>query len=126
MTTRSIEAKEELLSALNGAHEEYLPTGADILIATYFPPEKVGGIYLPDRTRGENEYQGRVGLVLKVGPMVNSEKIDEIFGGKLPMVGDWVVFRGSDTYTFKLNKVPCRAIEATYIRAIISNPDLIF
>lgn len=123
--------KAEILEKLNGAHFNYHPIGADILVATYMLPEKTsGGIILSDYgTKNENEYQGRVGLVLGLGPLVNSKEIDEFFGGRLPEIGDWIVFRGGDTYTFKLggkDKWPCRTVEAKLVRGFITDPDLIW
>jgi hypothetical protein len=107
--------------------------GVDVLIAIYQRPEKTaGGIYTTDKTRGEDLYQGKVGLVLKIGPAVTPENdnLVEWFGGrhKLPQVGDWVLIRVGDTYTFDFvlpgGKLPCRAVEAKLIRGRVAHPDL--
>ena len=94
-----------------------------------------GGIILTDNAQGEDLYMGKVGLVLKVGPLVHesNESLYKWFGGKLPKPGDWVVVRVGDTYAFDLStgsasgeKVPCRTIEAQQIRGFTTAPDSIW
>jgi len=41
-----------------------------VLVAIYMRPEKTAsGILLPGQTRDEDKYQGKAGLVIKLGPM---------------------------------------------------------
>jgi co-chaperonin GroES (HSP10) len=45
------------------------PTGWHVLTLQYQRPEKTsGGIIFAEKTRKEDEYQGRVGVVLSLGP----------------------------------------------------------
>ena len=127
---------KEIHEKLKGAHEGFRVSGVDVLMAIYQRPERsAGGIILTDNVKGEDLYQGKVGLVLKVGPLVNDRNKDlyNWFGGKLPKAGDWAVVRVGDTYAFDLaagktssDKVPCRLIEAKQIRGLISAPDLVW
>ena len=127
---------KEIHTKLGGAHNDYRVCGVDVLLAIYQRPEKsAGGIILTDNVKGEDLYQGKVGLVLKVGPLVNDKNKDlyQWFGGKLPKEGDWVVVRVGDTYAFDMtsgssvrDKVPCRTVEARQIRGIASHPDLVW
>jgi hypothetical protein len=127
--THSADPDKEILTELSGAQEDFSVTGVDVLMAIYRRPEKTaGGIILTDNVQGEDLYQGKVGLILKVGPLVNSrnQELDRWFGGKLPKVGDWIVVRVGDTYAFNLNKVPCRLVEAKQIRGAIVHPDQVW
>lgn len=121
--------KAVLLAKLNGLHENYRVVGSDILLAIYERPEKTaGGIIIPEEstTRKEDRYQGKVGLILQIGPLVESKDLDNWFSGAFPKVGDWVTFRVGDTYSFEMNKVLCRLIEAKQLRGFVSEPDLIW
>lgn len=62
-----------------------------ILIAIYrHEGVTKGGIHTTVMTEDESDYQGKVGLVLKVGPLVNAPGKDEARGAKIT-TGDWVV-----------------------------------
>ena len=109
--------------------------GGDMLVATYKRPEKTkSGIILTDSVRGEDVHQGKVGLVVKMGPTcyiaADGTKFRDI------KVGDWVVFRPSDGWRVTLNTlqhtvsrddtVDCRIIGDHCIRMTVENPDLIY
>ena len=109
--------------------------GSDVLVALYIPPEKTkSGIILSDATREESRWQGKVGLILKLG---TTAYVDEE-GNKFRdiNVGDWVVFRPSDGWPFQLNTmksriskdsvVDCRVVNDIHIRCRVSHPDVIF
>ncbi len=118
---------KEIYEKLNGAHTDFDTFGTDVLLAIYQRPEKTaGGIYMGDNARGEDLYQGKVGLVLKVGPLVSGPDLDKWFAGKFPKVGDWVVVRVGDTYAFNLNGVPCRTVEAKQLRGRHKEPDMVW
>ena len=69
---------------------------ARVLLALYERPEKMGNIFLPDKTRDEDFFQCKACLVLKLGPnaFVNDSSND--FGGFAASVGDWVYVRMND------------------------------
>jgi len=98
-----------------------------VLVATYKRPEKTaGGIFLTDGTRKEDEYQGKVGLVLKKGPMAFVDDRSISFHGQNVEVGDWVAYRHSDGWALNVNGTHCRVIEDSHVRARIDNPDRIY
>jgi co-chaperonin GroES (HSP10) len=139
------EAKAAMLADL-------LPIVADIdvmrnrvLVATYHRPEKTtGGIILVDDTLNEEKWQGKTGLVLKVGPV--AFQFDEVLeemstnGGdaqaahevhRLPTVGDWVHFRNSDAWDVAIRVAPgigvhCRIIDDACIVGKITDPAMIW
>ena len=101
-----------------------------LLVAVYLRPEKTGGgIILTAATRDEDRYQGKVGLVIKKGPMAFVDEENKWFGGATVDVGDWIVFRPSDGWQMTLNntdKVLCRVIDDVHVRARIAHPDQIW
>jgi co-chaperonin GroES (HSP10) len=107
--------------------------GSDVLVALYIRPEKTrSGIILADATRQEDKWQGKAGLVLKLGPTAyldeNGEKFRDI------SVGDWVIFRPSDGWPVTLravnsvsskDAVACRVVNDLHIKMRVSSPDAI-
>lgn len=95
--------------------------------------ETKGGIILPDQTRAEDRYQGKVGLVVKMGPMafVSDETTKFQPDDKLK-IGDWVVYRASDGWQITLatdyskDNQLCRVFVESDIRAVIPSPDLVW
>lgn len=89
-----------------------------ILVGTYIRSNKTkGGIIMGgDNTRAEDRYQGKVGLVLKLGPMVNGSDRPNILGGPIN-VGDWIMYRTSDAHEFFFTDKD-RPIEGSSVRLI--------
>jgi hypothetical protein len=106
----------------------------NVLVATYIPSEMIGSIIRPDRNLAESRWQGKVGLVLKCGPLAFKDDSLARFGGITINVGDWVIYRPSDgTELFikdhkgALNDgLPCRIIEDTLLKGDTADPSLIY
>lgn len=104
-----------------------------VLVATYIAPEKVGSLYMPDRRIDEDRFQGKIGLVLKVGPTAFVDDGAAKFGGLTVDHGDWVVYRPTDGFEVfirdrrKTNEgLSCRLIEDVFVRGRVSDPSLIY
>jgi len=104
-----------------------------ILVATYIAPEKVGSIIMPDRKIDEDRFQGKVGLVLKVGPLSFEDDGSHTYGGITVKPGDWVMYRPSDAMEVfirdrrRINDgLSCRLIEDVFIKMKVSDPSLIY
>ncbi len=98
-----------------------------ILVAIYVRPEKTsGGIIRPEGNVGEDEYQGKVGLVVKKGPTAFLNTEEEDFQGQNVEVGDWVVFRVGDGWQLTIRDTACRILSDRTIRMRIKNPGDIF
>jgi co-chaperonin GroES (HSP10) len=101
--------------------------GNQVLIGIYLRPEKTKtNIYIPDQTRKEDQWQGKAGLVLKMGPkaFVSDENYD--FGTDKVEVGDWVAIFVADGHKIDINKQLCRLVEDQHIRLKIPAPDLVW
>lgn len=98
-----------------------------ILVAIYKMPEQTqGGIILTAKTRDENIYQGKVGLVVKKGPMAFKDTETLKFEGQDVAVGDWVVFRPSDGWPWSIGKEEFRLLRDVDIKARIAAPDSVW
>ena len=112
-----------------------------VLVATYIAPPKImkgpNGediiLHETDRSHEENRFQGKIGLVLKVGPIAFQDDGAAKFGGVTLKAGDWILYRPSDgTELFirdrrKMNEgLSCRLIEDTFIRGRVEDPSLIY
>lgn len=85
-----------------------------------------GGILRPDTNIEEDEYQGKVGLVVKKGPSAFLDAGDDDFLGQDVNEGDWVVFRTGDGWQLTIRDTACRILTDRTIRMRIKNPGDIF
>jgi co-chaperonin GroES (HSP10) len=105
-----------------------------VLVATYMPGEKIGSIIIPDVSMAENRFQGKMGLVLKCGPLAFKDDDQARFGGIDVEVGDWVLYRPSDGIELFIKDymglqndgLPCRLIEDSLIKGRVADPALIY
>lgn len=98
-----------------------------ILVATYIRSEKTpGGIIRPGINVTEDAYQGKVGLVLKKGPMAFEGDDDIDFKGLNVKPNDYVVYRVGDGWDITVNGVPCRMLTDKNIKMRIKSPEIIF
>ncbi len=99
-----------------------------ILLGVYQRPDKTAsGLYLADTTRDEDIHQGKVGLVLKVGPQAFEDDDRRKF---LPEErvnpGDWVAMWVADGKKIVVNNQLCRVVTDEQIRLRIPAPDVVF
>ena len=112
-----------------------------VLVATYIAPQKVlkgpNGediiLHQTDKAHDEDRFQGKIGLVLKVGPLAFADDTLAKFGGVELRPGDWVIYRPSDGHELfirdrsKNNEgLSCRLIEDTFVRGRVKDPSLIY
>ena len=122
------DSRSEIIES-TGENLKDLPlTGAQILVGIYKRPEKTkGGLILTDNYRQEDIWQGKVGLILKMGPMPFDDADKQFFGDTMPKEGDWVVFRPSDGWPITIGKQPCRVLDdRRRVKMILSKPDLVY
>jgi len=131
--------KREILDKLGDlSHVEIAQN--EVLLAIYMRPEKTaGGIVLTHNNRKEDRYQGKVGLVVKIGEACKFVRHDDHAGvhyGLDIQLHDWVVVRASDTWTLDINSdpralsledfVPCRLVYDDQIRMRVPQPGMIW
>lgn len=125
--THERDPKEVLFEQLGGREKEVELFGARVLVATYRRPDKTeAGIYLPDKIKDEDLYQGTVGLVIGLGPLAFKDSEGVIFSGKRLEVGDWCFFTPAEGKAISINGVHCRIFDDVRIHGRVSEPDLVF
>lgn len=104
-----------------------------ILVAIYQPPmvhRTGGGIILTDSMAEEDIqeflWQGKVGLIVAMGPQAYVDDDAVKFHGTKNKVGDWVWFRPSDGTGCDVNEVFCRVFTERDIIGTIPHPDMIW
>lgn len=101
-------------------------SGAQVLIGTYIRPEMTkGSIIITNSTREEDKFQGKCGLVLKMGPLAYVETDKLKFGGYKANIGDWVFYRPMDGYALSVNGSHCRVLDDVEIKGDLDHPDVI-
>lgn len=122
-------AAAPLLGAIEIFHNQ-------VLVATYMAGDKIetasgAVIYRPDSNAAEDQYQGKVGLVLKKGPMAfkNDRNVD--FHDQDVNVEDWVVYRVQEAIGIDLRISPtahihCRLVQDIHIRGRVIDPAIIY
>ena len=96
------------------------------IVGVYKRPEKLAsGLYLPETAgpRKEDSYQGKVGLILKMGPRTFAEDATHQWDGTAPKVGDWIVYNVGDAWAFDLGDTRCRWLHEDDWRMTTTEPD---
>lgn len=99
---------EEIMNDVGWFIDGITPLGTEVLLVMY---ERVvrgekktsGGIIVPatqGKTAAEDKYQGKAGLVVKLGATAFQEDETHRWGGVVPKVGDWVLIDVRETYSF--------------------------
>lgn len=102
-----------------------------VMVATHIRPSiTTGGIHLPDRSLLEDRFQGKVGLVVKMGPLAFKEAPGAQFGGIEIKEGDWVFYRPSDGMEmFSVAEdggTSCRLLDDTLIMGRVQDPSMVW
>jgi len=98
----------------------------NVLVAIYRRPKQTAsGLWITDKTGDEDIWQGKVGLVVSMGPLAFVDDDTVKFEVKAK-VGDWVWFRPSDTIHVEVNGMQMRVMREHAILGIIPHPDYVF
>jgi hypothetical protein len=125
--------KEFLLSRcqLAMANSEY--TRALVVCATYCLPAfdiLPGGLpfHRSQTTILESLYQGKVGLIIGMGPLAFVDTGNITFGGNKYRfgIGDWVQWDIHAARQFTINRIHCRYLNDTQIIARVKDPRLVY
>jgi co-chaperonin GroES (HSP10) len=118
-----VDPKQKLLQEL-GDISGYEIFNNQVLVAVYIRPQKTkSGIYLSDKTVDEDRYQGKVGLLVGMGPAAFQDEGGQWFNDASFTLHDWLVFRPSDGWSITVNGVLCRMLSDTQVKMRIPAPD---
>lgn len=116
--------KEAHLDALDGQFKDQV-LHSQVLVMTYVASEVTkGGIIRPHKAIEEDRFQGKIGMVIAMGPGAFKDDTVAQFHGKKLKVGDWVLTRPADGMEIFYKGNTLRLFEDVSIKAIISDPSL--
>lgn len=119
-----VDPKEKILKELGDLSKIELFNN-QVLCAVYIRPQKTkSGIYLSDKTVDEDRFQGKVGLLVGMGPSAFQDDSGQWFENIAFNLHDWLVFRPSDGWNITINGVLCRILSDTQVKMRIPAPDV--
>ena len=119
--------KKAILEIVGELSEVHVPRNL-VLLGTYFRPQKTaGGIIRPDSNVEEDMWQGKVGLVLKLGPEAFKDSDDYSFAEEDKyQVGDWVTYFVNEARAIQINGYPCRTVRDSGLQLKVVDPNIVF
>lgn len=114
---------------------------SQVLVGVYQRPEETktkSGLVISVKTTGEDRFQSKVGVILKMGPSAFRDEKGVWFKDQEMNAGDWVVYRASDGWSVSIPlEAPetgdertqgflCKLMDDTAIRMRIPHPDAIY
>lgn len=117
----------QAVAAKLGDMKGFRMLGSDVLVATYVATEKTaGGIIRPETSIHEDRWQGKVGLVLMMGPSAFKYDGQFPYEGEAPKIGDYVMFHTADGRELFIGGTSCKIIYSQLIRMVTPDPDEIY
>lgn len=123
-----IDPRIDLLQQL-GDLKDFEVADNQVLCAIYKRPDggkTSGGIILTHKTVDEDQYQSKVGLIIKVGPKAYDDDYRAKYTDWSILLHDWIVYRASDGWSIGVNGVSCRMIRDTDTKMRIQHPDQVW
>lgn len=126
------EEKQKILAQIDLDEISKIDLFGGRLIVAKWIRTNAGRIILAKETQKEDEYQGKVGLVLKLGPLAFVDDETHQWHGLAAKVGDWVMYGHSDGADFNYSKngthdqVPCKVLDEVHVQAILPRPDFAY
>lgn len=124
---QTAQEQKAMLQSMLGDMTGQRPLGNRVLVATYVSRQvSRGGIIFTDKRKDASRFEGKVGLVVAIGP--GAFKYDGAFPweGPKPQIGDWIWYRASDAPERWIKDVSCRTIEDDRIEGITDDPLAIY
>lgn len=117
----------EIMESLGDAIDQIEVFHNQLLVAVHIKSERTaGGIIRPQSNIDEDKWQGKVGLVVKKGPIAFLDDARNSFNGQNVHEGQWVMFRVSEAPAIKVNDVMCRLVEDIHVRGTVTDPEIIW
>lgn len=101
-----------------------------VITATYYLPDYLGKpeskIILPDSVHDEALSQGKIGLVIKMGPLAFQDDEHIKFRGQKLEVGEWVQYDIMEGRQFTVDRIHCRRLKDTQVVFAWDDPRLVY
>lgn len=123
--------KARMLAEIDCDEIDAAPIQGNRVLVMQWIRDKVGSLIASSQTQKEDEWQGKVGLVLKVGPaaFVDDPEVGAKFYGFKCEPGQWVLFSNSDGENFgylpkgKHTPIIMKILREGEISMVIPRPD---
>lgn len=129
--------KDDIYDEVGHLIQYFHPTGAQVLLVMYERAKRKGGgetrtqsgnLIIPETALGalaEDKWQGKVGLIVAMGPLAFKDDDAHHWGDKPPQIGDWAMIRVGDAYSFDLpGERRAREVEDVMIRLVLDQEAL--
>ena len=124
--SQSRDPKKTILDALGNLSGIRVIRSDWCLVAIYVRPEKTaGGIIRPTVNVQEDIWQGKAGLLLKLGPNAFRDEQGELYEVRAD-VGDWVQFDVNEARPVQFGGVACRWVKDINIFAVLDDPNIVY
>lgn len=123
--SKSADPKAEMLKHIGDLSGVDVMYNMVLLAAHTRPSVTKGGIIRPDENLEEDIWQGKVGMVVKLGPDAFQDDDDTSFNGQKAEVGEWVVFKTGDAWQLTIRDWPCRLVRDSSIKMKIADPSIV-
>ena len=103
-----------------------------VVVAKFVRTHVSKSILAASSTQLEDKWQGKVGLVVAVGPSAFVDEPGFNFHGISVKPGEWVIYRNTDGWDFDYQpvggseKIPMRLLEDAHIKGRTTRPDMIW
>lgn len=122
--------KIRLLKEVGFVADQVDVPSSKVLVAIYYRPETTQGGIIDPTVQAGDSYQGKIGLILKMGPLAFQDDDTHVWGNVRPKVHDWVQYRVGDTAPWRIGRNEMlphfRYVEDVNILAIWKRPDLVW
>ena len=127
IVANAVNPKKAILDIVGDLSGVHVPRNL-VLLGTYFRPQKTaGGIIRPDSNVEEDMWQGKCGLVLKLGTEAFKDSDDYTFAPEDKyQVGDWVTYFVNEARSIQIKGYPCRTVRDSGLELKVIDPNIIF
>ncbi len=127
---RALDFREYIEAKLGDDLEGIDVLYSEVLLATFILPEKTaGGIIRPDENIRQDVFQGKIGLILKMGETAYKYMNDYSqfpYEGVKPQIGDYVMCHASDPRELAINGVSCKLVDASRCKLRVKDPYIFY
>lgn len=130
--TDPVDDFKEMVKRLVEPHLASFDVWHNQVLVAHFVRNKIGSLIVAAQTQKEDQFQGKVGLVLKLGPSAFVEEPGVKFYGVKAKVGDWVLYRNSDGFPLDFcppgstEKILCRLVGDADLKGSLARPDMVW
>jgi co-chaperonin GroES (HSP10) len=133
----NVDAFMETLEQFKDVLDQVEVFHSQILVAKYIRTTvgTSGSLIAPTISKKEDMWQGKAGIVVKIGPGAFKDDSSVKFYGTSVKIGDWVMYRNTDGWDFNVKprvgsaagmEIPCRFLDDIDVKGRVPRPDILW